>query len=353
MNVPNPLCSSFKGKRECCLLSSVTTDAAILRVLKLAGESGVSGAALAKDLHVSRAAVWNRIEELRRHGFQIEASPQQGYILRGTPGHLHQDDLHSRLLPDRVIGREIRVYQCTNSTNDLIDKLARDGVAEGMVVFAEQQSQGRGRMGRRWESPPGTGLWFSVLLRPNLQPQSVTQLTVLSAVAVARAIERETGLQPEIKWPNDIVFGLKKAAGILLELRAELDRVRHVVLGIGVNLNQRTEDWPPPLRDIAVSLAELVEKPIDRPALAARLLIELDAAYRQVRGGNFQGIRDEWLRRCSTLGRDLTIRIGNRVLQGRAESLDDEGALLVRQEHGHLERVIGGDVTLEKSLYQR
>lgn len=327
----------------------MTTDAAILRAMRIAGDGGVSGAAIAKELGVSRAAVWNHIEQLRHQGYDIEASPHHGYILRATPKTLHPDDLLSRLEPNRIIGRDIRVYQSTNSTNDIIDKIARDGVAEGMVIFAESQTQGRGRLGRRWESPPGSGLWFSVLLRPRLPPQSATQLTVVTAVAVVRAIEQETGLRPQIKWPNDIVFGTRKAAGILIELRAELDRIRHVVLGIGLNVSVGKDQWPTDLRDIATSLQEWTDKPIDRPALATRLLIELDRAYVRLQEGDFHEIGDEWMRRCSTLGSHVRIHMGDRSIIGRAESLDEEGALLVRTSQGRLERIVGGDVTLDRN----
>lgn len=229
-------------------------DTRILASLRAAGEAGISGAALAKDLGVSRAAVWSRIEELRKAGYDIEASPHHGYQLRSSPDRLHADDLLARLGPGKIIGRDIQVFQETASTNDVVEKMARDSVREGIVVFAESQTRGRGRLGRQWISPSGKGLWFSVLLRPQLPPAAATQLTVVSAVAVARGIERHTGLKPEIKWPNDIVFGTRKVAGILLELGAELDHIRHVVLGIGIDVNLNTHEMPEELRAIATSL---------------------------------------------------------------------------------------------------
>jgi len=327
----------------------VTRDSQILRALREVGEAGASGAALAKQLGVSRAAIWNHIQDLRRHGYDIEASPHHGYILRGTPDALHGDDLMARLPRGRVIGRDIRVFGETTSTNDIADKLARDGVPEGIVVFAESQSKGRGRLGRQWMSPAGRGLWFSILLRPPLRPTAATQLTVLSAVAVARAIERECGLRPEIKWPNDIMFGDRKVAGILLELGAELDHIRHVVLGIGIDVNIAPDEFPPELRAVATSLREQLGRPLDRPALATAVLRELDHLYARLKGGDFPEIGDEWMRRCATLGRRVVIRIGDRFIHGHAEALDEDGALLVRTEHGRLERIVGGDVGVEKT----
>lgn len=326
----------------------MSSDTKILTAMRASGVSGVSGAELARQLGVSRAAVWARIEELRRVGYDIAASPHHGYVLRTTPDLLHADDLLSRLGPTKVIGRDIRVFGETSSTNDVVEKLARDGAGEGITVFAETQTKGRGRLGRKWVSPSGKGLWFSVLLRPDLRPQSATQLTVISAVAVARAIEKQTGLKPEIKWPNDIMFGARKCAGILLELSAELDHIRHVVLGIGIDVNLSAEELPPELRAIATSLRMEAGREIDRPELAAAVIRELDAAYARLRAGDFHEIGDEWMRRCITLGRRVRILIGDRPVTGMAEALDEEGALLVRTEHGRLERVVGGDVLLEK-----
>jgi len=324
----------------------VSPDARILFALRHSDDAGSSGSDLARDLGISRAAVWARIEELRKLGYDITASPHQGYLLRGSPDRLHADDLIARMPTTRVIGRTIQVFLETASTNDIVDKLARDGVDEGVAVFAEAQAQGRGRLGRRWESPAGKGLWLSVLLRPQLHPSAATQLTVMAAVAGARAIKRTTGLLPDIKWPNDLLIGGRKCGGILLELGAELDHIRHVVLGMGLDVNLAPPDFPPQVRPIATSLAAELGHPVDRPALAAALLEELDHAYRQVREGHFSALADEWEERCTTIGQRVSIRTGPREITGTAEALDDEGALLLRTEHGRLERIVGGDVTV-------
>src|SRR5262249_38382993 len=189
---------------------------------------------------------------------EIEASPHQGYRLLSCPDLLHAEDLIVRLGKTNCVGRDIRVFQETTSTNDVIEKLARDGVKEGVVVFAEAQTKGRGRLGRKWMSPSKKGLWFSVLLRPGLRPVAATQLTIAAATALRRAIAAQTGLNPEIKWPNDILVNGRKVAGILTELSAELDRVKYVVLGIGVDVNLSAGDFPSDLRPLATSLkAEL------------------------------------------------------------------------------------------------
>jgi len=325
----------------------MTTDAKILSALRT-NPDGVSGTELAEKLRISRAAIWARIEELRHLGYDIEAGPHFGYRLIGVPDVLHADDLLARLSETKIIGRDVRVFEQTTSTNDVIEKLARDGVKEGVVVFAESQTKGRGRLGRKWISPAHKGLWFSLLLRPDLRPQEATQLTVASATALCRAIHSETGLNPEIKWPNDILVHGKKVAGILTEMSAELDRVQHVILGIGVNMNMSAGEFQPELRKLATSLKIESGRAILRADLATAILYELDRNYARVCAGGFAAIVDEWEAHCTTIGRDVTIQIGERRLRGRAESLSDEGALLLRTEHGHLESIIGGDVTLEK-----
>jgi len=325
----------------------VTTDAQILSALR-ASEGGVSGAELSQKLGITRAAVWARIEELRKLGYEIEASPHLGYQLLNDPDLLLADDLFARLGRTEVVGRDIRLFERTTSTNDVIEKLARDGVKEGAVVFAESQSKGRGRLGRNWISPARKGLWFSVLLRPDLRPQETTQLTVAAATALRRAIHDQTGLRPEIKWPNDILIHGRKTAGILTELSAELDHVKYVILGIGVDVNQSASELPAELRKGVTSLKIELGKPVSRPELATAILRELDQDYARVCVGQFAAVADEWEEHCTTIGRNVAIHIGDRRVQGRAESLDEDGALLLRTEHGHLERIIGGDVTLEK-----
>lgn len=325
----------------------MTTDTKILSALR-AHPDGVSGAQLAGQLDISRAAIWARMEELRKVGYDIEASPHFGYKLVGSPNALHADDLLARLGKTRVVGRDIQVFEQTTSTNDVIEKLARDGVKEGAVVFAESQTRGRGRLGRKWISPTRKGLWFSVLLRPSVNPQETTQLTVASATALRRAIKTVTGLSAEIKWPNDLLLGGKKVAGILTEMSAEVDRVRHIILGIGVDVNQDANEFPAELRGIATSLKIEAGEAISRAGLATEMLRELDADYTRIGAGKFPQLADEWEAGCATIGKNVSVQMGARLIRGRAEALDDDGALLVRTEHGHLERVIGGDVTLEK-----
>lgn len=323
-------------------------DVFILAALRAASHGAVAGTELAQALGISRAAVWAHVQELRALGYDIEASPHQGYRLLSSPDRIHADDLAARLGPGSIVGREIRVFQETTSTNDIVDRLGRDGGCQGLVVFAESQTGGRGRLGRSWDSPSGKGLWFSVLLRPAFHPTSATRLTIAAATATARAVTAETGVALQVKWPNDLLIRGRKVAGILTELSAELDHIKYMVLGIGVDVNQTAADFAPSLRRGATSLRQEIGRPIDRPALATRLLKELDRDYARIQSDRFEAVAEEWEGLCTTLGQHLAIRVGERVVRGRAESLDADGALLVRTQHGRLERVVGGDVTVEK-----
>jgi BirA family biotin operon repressor/biotin-[acetyl-CoA-carboxylase] ligase len=325
----------------------MTMDAQILTALR-GGSGSLALADLAERTGLTRSALQTRLDSLRVLGYGIETSPHRGCRLTSVPDVLHADDLISRLGPERrIIGRDIRVFQVTTSTNDVAEKLARDGVEEGVVVFAEAQSRGRGRLGRKWLSPAHKGLWFSVLLRPRLSPQAVTQLTVAAATALVRAIRQQVPVMPQIKWPNDVLVNGRKCAGVLTELHGEPDAIHHAILGVGVDVNLTHDDFPPDLRATATSLRGETGQPIDRPALAAQILRELDRDYGRISAGRFDEVAEEWEQLCTTLGRRIVVRVGERRIAGYAEALDPEGALRLRTQHGHLERITGGEISVE------
>ena len=326
----------------------MSTLSHILRALRNDAGTGVHGTDISQKLGISRAAVWSHIEELRSLGYEINAGPHKGYRLTEVPDVLIADDLTSQLSEDQIIGNQIRVFRETASTNQLVDQIGLAGEPEGLVIFAESQTQGRGRLGRQWISPSKKGLWFSVLLRPALRPPQMTQLTVIAATALARAIRETTPLIPEIKWPNDILINGKKVAGVLTEMSAEPDRVLHAVIGMGLNVNLDEEDFPDALNPPATSLRRECGKPILRSRLAVHLLRALDDDYKRIREGQFKMVSEEWESQCITLQKRVRIHQMDRVIDGYAESLDSEGALMVRTASGLLERITGGDVTIDK-----
>ncbi len=273
------------------------------------------------------------LAELQQRGYQIEINPHLGLRLLESPDRLTADEIQA-LLDTRVIGREVQVFDETASTNDVITRLAKSHAAEGLVVFAESQTRGRGRHGRRWVSPRGRGLWFSVLLRPELPATAYSRITVAASVAVARAVKQRA----RIKWPNDVTLGGRKLAGILTEAGKDA-----VILGIGVNVNSLPEDFPPELRAQATSLRIETGQAQSRTALAAKVLAALDAYYARV-VDDFEAVATEWAGLCDTLGKQLVVNIGSRRVEGQAHALDGDGALLVRKDNGQIEHIRGGDL---------
>lgn len=316
-------------------------------ILNLFGEGDgfVSGEELSRHLGISRTAIWKHINGLRAQGYQIEAVPSRGYRLVAAPNRLSSAQVTAGLDTSRI-GGEIICLNQTDSTNTVAFKLAHEGAAEGTVVLADTQSSGKGRLGRVWLSPPGVNLYCSVILRPPISPMSACQLTFLSAVAVARAVEGCTALEPQIKWPNDILIDGKKVAGLLNEMNAETEKVNFVVLGIGVNLNMRQEQFGTDLRHPATSLLEAGAKEVDRIVFTRRLLTELDRLYGIFLEQGEGPVRAEWLERARIAGRKVKVSVGNREFEGVVAGVDAFGALLVDCPGGHREIVLSGDVTL-------
>ncbi|MCX7826113.1 MAG: biotin--[acetyl-CoA-carboxylase] ligase [Verrucomicrobiae bacterium] len=326
----------------------MSLDAQLLAAFREADEGHMTARDLASRLGVSSATVSRRIHDLRQLGFDIEHHAQRGYRVVAWPDKLLAEDIKLQL-GETVIGREVLVYDKTTSTNDVAEKLGLDGAPEGVVVFAETQTRGRGRMGRPWASPRAKGLWFSVLLRPKLPMRALARLPIAASVAVAHTIRERTGLHAEIKWPNDILIGGRKCAGILAEMQAELDALKFVVLGIGLDVNCDAGDFPPEVREIATSLRieSGRDDAINRSEMAVALLRELDLAYTHARG-DFETLRQEWGRLCSTLGKRVMLQVGPRRLEGVAQALDENGALLVRRDDGRTEHIMSGDVVTER-----
>jgi BirA family biotin operon repressor/biotin-[acetyl-CoA-carboxylase] ligase len=298
-------------------------------------------------LKLSAAAMAVEVADLEKLGYNIESHPHFGYRLLGTPDRLTADDIKARLKTS-VIGAEILVFEETASTNDVVEHLAKSGAREGLVVFAESQTKGRGRHGRAWASPRGKGLWFSVLLRPALPPSAASRITIAASVAVARAIRQSCGVNARIKWPNDVIVDGRKLAGILTELHTEADEILLAILGIGINVNCQREDFPDTMTGIATSLELEAGQAQDRVALAARVLAGLDECYRLALE-DFESIADEWAQLSTTLGKQVVVTMGQRRIEGCAQALDGDGALLLRKDDGRVERILGGDVVVERT----
>ncbi len=308
----------------------------------------VSGEQIAGTLGVSRAAVAKRVAELRRRGFAIAAAPRRGYRLDAVPDALTADVVAPRLTT-AWLGRAWRHHAIVGSTNDEAAAWARatPGAPAGAVVVADAQDHGRGRLGRRWHSPPGESLYLSVVLRPPLPPHRVPPLTLAAGVAVAEAL-LAFDVTPALKWPNDVQLDGRKVAGILTEMSADLDRVHHLVVGIGVNLN--TSAFPDELAGIAtsVALARGGGEParVARAEFAALLCGRLENWFNQFVAEGAAPVVAAWKQHARFFGRRVHVTAGRDQLDGVAEDLEDDGALRLRLDDGRAVRVVAGEVTI-------
>jgi len=320
-----------------------TLDARLLAALR-ASQVHLPATDLAGQLAAPLVTIEARLAELRGAGFEFDERPGLGFRLLRSPDRLIADDLFARLGPCALV-REIIVFNETGSTNDYATQRGRQGAPGGLAVFAERQTAGRGRFGRTWESASHCGLWFSLLLRPTVPIAIWPRLTTWAAASLAGAIENSLGLSAAIKWPNDIYLGHRKVAGILAESGTDANNQPFAVVGIGVNVNHELRDFPRELEDKAGSLRMATGRVIDRPTLAAALLREMDARLPQM-SADFPRIVAEVTRRSLLLGRWVQLRAGHTILEGRAESLDADGHLLLRKTDGSLSRLTAGEVTV-------
>jgi len=213
-------------------------------------------------------------------------------------------------------------------------------------VIAEAQTAGRGRLGRTWHSPRGVNLYCSIVLRPPLSPAAVPQVALVAGVAAAAALAETPGLAPRLKWPNDVLIDGRKVAGILTEMEAEVERVHHVILGIGVNLNAPRAAFPPELRERATSLFLATGRRVDRAAVTGRLLAALEARYGRFLEGGFEAVRAEWESYSCLTGTDVRVASAEGEMAGRVLGLDTDGALMLARPDGTSTRIVAGEVTV-------
>jgi len=304
----------------------------------------ISGEHFSRELGVSRTAVWKHISALRNDGYIIDAAPSRGYRLVFAPDTIDLHEVASKLDGIRI-GRRLELHESTASTNSDAFRLAEAGAIEGTVVLADCQTGGKGRRGRLWASPAGVNLYCSIVLRPPIMPSEAPQLTFLSTVAAAKAIEQITKLNPEIKWPNDLLISGKKVAGLLNEMSAETDGINFVILGIGVNLNMTADQFPDDLRHPASSLLLESGVRVGRSLFTSTMLNELDRLYTDFLAHGFGPVREQWQQRCNASGRRVTVKdSGTECTEGRFIGIDTDGALLLRSDDDKLFRITCGDV---------
>jgi len=307
----------------------------------------LSGQHLADIAGCSRTAVWKHIEDLRKEGFEFEAVRRKGYKIISMPEHMTADKIKLGL-KTAFVGRNLHYFDSVDSTQKIAQALAYENTDEGTVVIAEEQTAGRGRMDRKWYSPKYSGIWMSIILRPKLPIPKAPQLTLIAAVAVVQAIEEVTGILPEIKWPNDILANGKKLTGILTELQAESDRINSIIIGIGVNVNTREEDFPEDLLSIASSLAIETGKTIVREKLIRAILEELEKLYLLYLEKGFYPIRLIWESYAVSIGKNITARTLTGEIRGKAIGITDDGVLLIEDSGGRIHHIYSADIQLNE-----
>jgi len=315
----------------------------ILELFQAQPEVYVSGEELSRQLGCSRTAIWKHIGELREAGYEFEASPRKGYRLLKKPARLSAAGLLSGLAT-QTMGHKLHMYDEVDSTQLVAHALIAQGAAEGTLVLAESQTAGRGRMGRKWHSPAGKGIWMSLVLKPRIPVYFMPQLTLLTAVALCRSIQQVCGADIGIKWPNDLLIGGKKVSGILLESSGEDERLKYVIAGIGISANLLAGDYPEELRGIATSLAIETGAEVRRESLIQAFLLEFEELYRLYHERGFAPIKLLWEAQSVSLHRPIRTVTGHGVIEGIAEAIDDSGALVVLTASGERVKVYSGDV---------
>ena len=307
-------------------------------------EGFLSGEDIGRELSITRAAVWKGIKKLREEGYEIEAVTNRGYRLTNPETMYNKRELEQGL-KTKTMGQTIYFYEETDTTNNRARELALEGAPEGTLVVAEKQTAGRGRRGKVWESPLGTGIWMSLVLRPQIAPAEASVLTLLCGLATAEAIEAETGLSAGIKWPNDILINGKKAVGILTEMDCEMSEVHCVIPGIGINVN--TASFPPEIAEIATSLYLECGKTVSRRRLVHKVLERLEEHYETfLRTGSFAAMLEDYRKHCITLGKEVHV-LGREPFFAEALDITPEGELLVRRaDNGKEEVVFSGEVSI-------
>ena len=301
----------------------------ILRLLK-SSDDYISGEEISRKLGVTRAAVWKVISKLKEEGYQFDSVTNRGYRLKFSPDILTSAEITPYLTTEKI-GRKIYFYSVTDSTNQCARIESENGAPDGSLFIAEEQTAGRGRLGKSWNSAPGTGIWMSLLLRPDVRPEEITQITLLAGLSVCHAINDITGLTVKIKWPNDIVIHGKKICGILTEMSAEVDQINCLICGIGVNVN--IEKFPNEIKDIATSIAIENGKKLPRAKIAAEIMNYFEKDYfRFINEGVTENFLKEYKDNCITINKKIKAIQNGKEIFGTAIDITKKGELVIQTE---------------------
>lgn len=316
----------------------------ILHLLKENKNNFVSGQNLSEKLGVSRTAIWKYINTLKEEGYQIESISKRGHRLLSSPDILSFEEI-SENLTTKYIGKNIMYFQTLDSTNNKAKQIAKDS-SNGTLVISEEQTSGRGRLGRSWKSPKYKGIWMSIILKPEVDPMSITKITQIGAAAIIKAFE-EFHIKAYIKWPNDIIMNGKKVCGILTEMSGELNLVNYVIVGIGINVNIDINQFPDEIRALATSISNELGSYIKRKELVVSFLNNFEILYEEfIKEGTIKTSIDICKKNSALIGREVKIITRGKETLGKALDLDDNGKLVIQFDNGKVEKIFSGEVSV-------
>lgn len=324
--------------------STITNE--ILKQLINSGEEPISGQQMAETLNISRTAIWKHIRVLEEMGYSIESVKKKGYRLSEKPDSLHPSFLGA-IRTTKRIGDKIMFFESCPSTQIIAHEEARNGAIDGTVILTEEQTSGKGRMARKWDSAKGKGIWMSIILKPDIPPQLAPQFTLVAAVAVTKAISEVADVTPSIKWPNDLLLNGKKCTGILTELQSDPDRVQSIILGIGINVNQISDDFPDDLKSIATSVRMESGKIVDRAILVNKIFDYLEKYTDLYITEGFRPLKLLWESYSDTIGKRIRASMVNKVIIGKAIGITDEGVLQLQTDDGEVHGIYSADIFIE------
>ncbi|WP_042277241.1 biotin--[acetyl-CoA-carboxylase] ligase [[Clostridium] dakarense] len=314
----------------------------IIEIILNKGNEFISGEELSKQLGISRAGVWKHIKTLKEEGYNIESVNKKGYRLAEKPVDLltHQNICHD--LNTKFIGRNIIHFQTIDSTNDYAKKIANEK-EDGTVIISEEQTKGKGRLGRQWHSKSHDGIWMSIILKPDIMPYKAPFITLIAGASIVKALNN-LGVKTLIKWPNDIILNNKKISGILTELSAEIERVNHIVLGMGINV--KTMEFSQEICDIATSLYKEGYK-VSRVDIVRNILDEFERLYIDYVKNNS---KEETLKICrqysAIIGKDIYILNGDNKEQVKCLDINEDGNLIVEKQDKTIREIMSGEVSI-------
>lgn len=316
----------------------------ILRVLKDSSGEFVSGQELSEKLGVSRTSIWKHINQLKEEGYGIESISRKGYKLKSAPDKLNSEEIGPFLSTERI-GRQIIYLESVDSTNEEIKRRAYKS-EEGLLVISEEQIVGKGRLGRSWNSKKGRGIYMSMLLKPDINPQDAPKITQIAAAAVVKGL-KEAGVDAKIKWPNDIILNQKKVAGILTEMTGELMKVEYITLGIGINVNSEVEDFPEDIAQKASSLKIEEKRHFERKKIVSGIVNNFEKLYTDFLEKGSISVSVEICKANSILlGKEIRVISRKGEALRKAVDINEDGELVVEDEAGNRETVFSGEVSV-------